>query len=85
MIMKKIFFLNNEFYGLNSFQVPPNFGIAQTFDLFLKVHETIGLGFEPNLKPMAHFCLQFIYGVQKINRPSPLLENLRDSMKIIEP
>lgn len=69
---------------MDFFKVPPDYGIAETFDLFLKVHEAIGLQFETNIQPMAHFCLHFIYGVKKLTRASPLLKNLRDRMKMIE-
>lgn len=67
------------------FKVPGDYGIAQTFDLFLKVHESIGLNFEPNIKTMAHFCLHFLYDIKKIARPSPRLKSLFDSFRINEP
>lgn len=68
----------------STFQVPDDYGIVQTFDLFLKSHKSIGLHFDPSIAAMANFCLHFFYGIKALSRPSPLLKSLCERIKKVD-
>lgn len=50
-------------YSLKFLQLPGNFDMIATFDLFLKLHFVFGLNFEPNIAPMANFCCYCMYKI----------------------
>lgn len=65
-------------------QVPESYSAVETFDLFLKLHKSIGLHFDANTKTMAKFCLHFFYGIKEFDRPSAFQKNLSETMKLIQ-